>query len=154
MCLAAPPVGVDDIYPQAPTGPTVVPAGPGILKNDTVPCGSLVEIEVVSLPIYGTIKRISEDGAFTYEPTGTPTNDHFRYRISCGELSSVATVYLPAPPGEGVFSSLQGVGWPVLLLVATTLLPPASLPQPQASTTISVRLWGPAMALTPRVQLC
>lgn len=105
---AAAPVAVDDRYPQSSSGPTVVPGGSGILKNDSVPCATPTKVEVISGPSAGVINSIGIDGSFSYSPVGMPMNDQFRYRVTCpGGLSSEATVYLPAPPGERVNSALR-----------------------------------------------
>lgn len=100
LCTAAPPVAVDDLYPQSPGQPTQVPSGKGILQNDTVPCGSKVTVEVTSPPAHGTITAIADDGSFEYTPTGVQVDDQFSYEITCDGLTSEATVYLPAPPSE------------------------------------------------------
>lgn len=103
LCLfrhVAPPVAVNDRYPQTPGGPTSVP-GSGILKNDSVPCGSSVTVAVVSPPAHGTLTAIGDDGSFTYQPTGAQVDDQYTYEITCnGLVSNVAMVFLPAPPCE------------------------------------------------------
>lgn len=104
---AAPPVAVDDRYPQTPGGPTSIP-GAGILNNDSVPCGSSVTVAVVSSPAHGTLTAIADDGSFTYQPTGAQVDDQYTYEITCNGLTSnVATVYLPAPPCKWLGLSLS-----------------------------------------------
>ena len=100
VCLAAPPVATDDRYPQTLGGPTDVPI-PGILGNDSVPCGKDAVVAVVSPPMHGTLQDgiVGNDGSFKYEPSDPQMDDEFTYEITCNGLTSnIATVYLPAPP--------------------------------------------------------
>lgn len=62
--------------------------------------GSAATITVVSPPSHGNVS-LAHDGSFVYTAGGTPTNDQFTYEVICdGLTSNIATVYLPAPPGE------------------------------------------------------
>lgn len=82
MCLpAGPPVAVPDTFPQSLSGPTTVP-GPGVLTNDTVPCGTAATIKVISNPKSGTV-QMNNNGSFTYVPSGAPTADSFVYEVTC-----------------------------------------------------------------------
>lgn len=72
--------------------------GPGVLANDTVPCSSPT-ITVVTQPQHGSVS-VSNDGSFSYVPTGAPVSDQFVYDITCPDgQTSRGTVSLPAPPG-------------------------------------------------------
>lgn len=81
---------MDDIYPQNPDGPTDVP-GPGILTNDTVPCGAAVEVSLVSPPKHGEV-TLNVSGGFTYVPKGAPMFDMFTYEIYCPDFGLVSTL--------------------------------------------------------------
>lgn len=89
-------VAVDDTYPLAATGDTVIPAASGILANDNVPCGSAATITVVTPPAHGTLTAIARsakrraEGSFTYKPTGAPVADSFVYEVDCNGLMSRA----------------------------------------------------------------
>ena len=78
---AAPPVAVDDTFPQELSGPTVVPA-PGMLDNDEVPCGAQATIKLISGPTKGSV-ALNNDGSFTYTPKGSPADDQFVYQVTC-----------------------------------------------------------------------
>lgn len=81
-------------------------SGTGILQNDTVPCGSAVTVELVTDGKYGKV-TLGDDDGFQYEPAGDLTDDQFKYSITCEGLTSTATVYLPASPGDwGVATSV------------------------------------------------
>lgn len=56
---------MDDTYLQSPDGNTQI-FGPGILTNDSVPCGSAVEVELITPPKHGEVTALSADGGFTY----------------------------------------------------------------------------------------
>lgn len=92
------PEAVDDTYPQAPTGDTVVTAANGILKNDNVPCGPDATITVVTPPAHGTLTAIARkqqsrrraEGSFTYKPTGPALmDDSFVYEVNCNGLVGI-----------------------------------------------------------------
>ena len=95
---AARPLAVDDLYVQPLSGPTIVPA-PGVLSNDTIPCGANAVIRVTTSRSAGTVS-LNADGSFIYTPNGPPTADSFKYEIDCNGLVSEATVLLPARPGN------------------------------------------------------
>ena len=56
---------------------------PGLLANDSVPCGGAATVEVISPPAHGTIANdiVNDDGSFNY--TGTGVDDQFTYQVSC-----------------------------------------------------------------------
>lgn len=93
---------MDDTYPQPPTGPTYVP-GPGVLHNDTNPCGTAAVLTVVKQPKYGQVDLL-RSGGFNYNPSSKPNRaDYFIYQIECPNgLVSEAAVFLPGtlPPGS------------------------------------------------------
>lgn len=99
---------VDDSYTQSADGLPVDVFFPGILANDSVPCGSDAILSVVTVPKYGLLTSFTNDGSFSYTPATPPRDDSFVYEIECpGGITSRATVRLPAPPG--VFYSVCGL---------------------------------------------
>ena len=97
-CTAAAPLAVDDTFPQPPSGPTTVP-GPGVLPNDTIPCGTAAKLSVTKQPRHGRVERLLSSGGFTYDPydpSGPNQADYFTYQVECPNgLVSEATVFLP-----------------------------------------------------------
>jgi hypothetical protein len=77
----APPLAVNDVYPQPLTGPTTVP-GSGVLSNDTNPCGASAVVRLVSAPTNGSV-ALNSNGGFTYTPKGSTVDDSFVYEILC-----------------------------------------------------------------------
>ena len=69
--------------------------GPGILHNDTVPCGSAVQVEVITPPKHGKVEFISDDGSFTYVqvPSGD-TNTRQRNRQHSRQARAASPVPL------------------------------------------------------------
>lgn len=104
----APPLAQDDMLPQSPGGPTTTP-GPGVLTNDTVPCGSNAKLTVTSSPQHGTV-ALSNSGALVYTPSqpGQRIDDSFEYTVTCDGMQSTATVSLPGDRGLAprVFATL------------------------------------------------
>jgi len=79
---AAAPLAVDDTFVQSPEGPTIIP-GPGILANDTIPCGSAAKVRVTSGPQFGSV-LLNSNGGFRYNPSGSTLKaDFFQYEIEC-----------------------------------------------------------------------
>lgn len=71
---------MDDKFSQPESGPLIVP-GPGLLANDTVPCGSAATIRVTKQPKYGEV-TVQSTGGFVYDNHGTtPQPDFFSYEI-------------------------------------------------------------------------
>lgn len=71
--------------------------GPGVLGNDTIPCGSAAKLRVLTPPLYGQVMLYS-NGGLQYTPTSSTGRkaDQFQYEVECpGGLTTTATVYLP-----------------------------------------------------------
>lgn len=92
ISTAAPPLAVDDSFPQPKTGPTTIPTT-DILANDIVPssCASPV-IEVVDQPSSGSVTL--SGGQAVYTPNSFPNpntvSDAFTYSIDCGNGTPVS----------------------------------------------------------------
>lgn len=89
--FAAPPTAVDDLYLQPLGAPTII-TGPGILRNDTVPCGSAVLVMLTTSPLHGEVTALGDDGSFTYEPdlTAGQQADSFGYETKCPDTGLVS----------------------------------------------------------------
>lgn len=73
----------DDTYGQPATGPTIV-SGPGVLANDTIPCGGAV-VKVTRVPAYGDVMLQPTNGGFVYTPASSPSKaDWFTYEVCTG----------------------------------------------------------------------
>lgn len=114
---------MDDTYLQARDGNTQI-FGPGILTNDTVPCGSAVEVELVTPPKHGQVTALRGDGGFTYvQIPGSASNtrhsnrqsrqaqpraassgllvpDAFTYKITCPDTGLVSLMMHSMPGHE------------------------------------------------------
>ena len=92
-----PPVAVNDSYGAFTGIPLVVPAGTGILANDTDIDSSPLTVVAGSVtgPAHGTV-TVNPDGSFTYTATpGYTGPDSFTYKATDGSAASnVATVSL------------------------------------------------------------
>lgn len=82
-------MAVPDTYLQAPEGPTEV-TGPGILRNDSVPCGSAVQVSLVTPPRNGELTALGDDGSFSYQPAMPAQADSFTYEITCPDTGLVS----------------------------------------------------------------
>ena len=78
------PVARDDAFPQTLGGPTAVPP-PGLLGNDSVPCGPEVKIKLVNPPQFGTV-TINRNGGLVYTPGAQQRDDSLVYEINCNGL--------------------------------------------------------------------
>ncbi len=88
-----PPVAQNDSgYTTGPTVPLTVPAGSGVLANDTDPGGDSLTAILVSGPTSGSL-NLNSDGSFTYTPSGVAGTVTFTYKANDGAAdSNVATV--------------------------------------------------------------
>jgi VCBS repeat-containing protein len=88
-----PPAAVGDAYTALHDRPLVVPAGDGLLANDTDPDGDALTAVFDAGPAHGVV-TLNSDGSFTYSPaSGFTGMDSFTYEASDGQaLSAPATV--------------------------------------------------------------
>lgn len=84
---------VDDSYLTPDNRALEVAAAQGLLSNDRIAQGAVeVLVEVASQPTLGSI-TVQHDGSFRYQPSGSPGNDAFTYRLRVdGRRSLPATV--------------------------------------------------------------
>ena len=86
------PDAVDDAYAGIVAVPLIIPAGTGLLANDTDPNGDGLTATVDTPPGSGAL-ALAANGSFTYTPgllfSGV---DQFTYRVSDGDLATVGTV--------------------------------------------------------------
>lgn len=75
------PLAQDDTFPQTLGGPTTV-LTPGILGNDSIPCGTDAVVKVVSPPQFGSVS-ISRNGGLVYSPGLKQISDSFVYEVNC-----------------------------------------------------------------------
>ncbi|NUQ63376.1 MAG: tandem-95 repeat protein, partial [Pirellulales bacterium] len=89
------PAVTDDGYTIKEDTPLVVPAGRGVLVNDTDVDSGILTAHLVSNPAHGTLS-LSPDGRFAYTPvTGFHGADSFTYQANDGQAdSNGATVNL------------------------------------------------------------
>jgi hypothetical protein len=90
------PVAVDDAgYSTYENTALTVPAGTGVLANDTDADGDPLTAAITTPPSHGTV-TLDADGSFTYTPTaGWVGSDHFSYVANDGTVNSApATVHL------------------------------------------------------------
>lgn len=79
--LAAPPLAVDDAFPQPLTAPTTFTVQ-DVLRNDSVPCGNKAFVRVAEDPSFGTISI--KGLQITYNPSNAVNVlDSFTYTIEC-----------------------------------------------------------------------
>ncbi|MBL1173643.1 beta strand repeat-containing protein [Pantanalinema sp. GBBB05] len=91
----APPIANNNTYNTSNTAPLSIPAGTGVLTNDSDLEGSTLTATIVGNPTSGTV-TLNPDGSFVYTPnTGFTGTDNFTYRASDGfSNSNLATVLL------------------------------------------------------------
>lgn len=116
-CVNDAPVANNDAYATRAGTTLVVPAGAGLLANDTdidTPHASLMALPP-TVPAHGTVS-MAVDGGFTYAPdTGFTGIDSFAYIASDGSLRTTATVAInvdgtpPAVSGRAPASGASGV---------------------------------------------
>ncbi|QDU61339.1 Bifunctional hemolysin/adenylate cyclase precursor [Planctomycetes bacterium Pan216] len=99
------PIAVDDYYDTDEDTPLVIDRTVGLLVNDTIIPGTVVDL--VTTPHYGSID-INEDGTFIYTPnTNRYGEDSFTYRLFDGVLatntSTVTVSVTPTPDAPSVF---------------------------------------------------
>jgi len=89
------PVANNDSYTANKNNALTVPAGSGVLANDTDANGDSLSAVLIAGPAHGTL-ALSSNGAFTYTPAAGYTGpDSFQYQASDGALlSNTATVTL------------------------------------------------------------
>jgi VCBS repeat-containing protein len=86
------PTATPDNYSTSQNTTLVVPAGSGVLANDTDPSNLALTASIVSTTGHGTL-TLNSDGSFTYVPTnGYHGGDGFTYSASDGTLSSSTSV--------------------------------------------------------------
>ncbi|MFO0869322.1 MAG: Ig-like domain-containing protein [Pirellulales bacterium] len=86
--LNAAPVAVADSYAATLNTPLSVPAGSGVLANDTDANGNTLTASLISGPVHGTV-TLNANGSFTYTPTtGYTGSDSFSYQANDGALNS------------------------------------------------------------------
>ncbi len=82
----------DPGYSTGRTTPLTVPAGSGVLANDTDSDGDTLTAVLVSGPASGSV-TLNADGSFTYTPAGVAGTYTFTYKANDGAAdSNVATV--------------------------------------------------------------
>jgi VCBS repeat-containing protein len=93
------PVAANDPYTTAEDTPLVVPAGTGVLNNDTDVEGDPLTAVLVTGPAHGTL-AINADGSFTYTPNKDYNGpDSFTYKANDGtDNSNLATVSINVTP--------------------------------------------------------
>ena len=100
-----PPTALPDAYQVDGGEALVIPAGAGVLVNDSDADGDPLEARLVQDVAHGTLE-MAANGSFVYTPAaGFSGTDHFTYRASDGMLLSVlVTVHITveggAPPEE------------------------------------------------------
>jgi hypothetical protein len=121
-----PPVANPDAYSTAQDVALTVPAGSGLLANDSFPTGAVIDIDDLSGEVVAQF-----DGSFVYTPAaGFVGTKEFAYRMSDGSALSdwasvTITVAAPAAPATpGAPDTSAGEGLPTL---AYTGSGPASL---------------------------
>ena len=94
------PVANADAYTATAGSPLAVPAGTGVLANDTDPNGLPLSAVVATTPTHGTL-ALNPDGSFSYTPTaGFVGNDSFSYRATDSSgASAPVTVSITVAPG-------------------------------------------------------
>ena len=98
-----PPNAVNDSYATAFGHALAIPAGSGVLHNDSDIDGPALSASKVSGPSHGVVS-LQSDGSFTYTPTaGFSGKDTFDYKTTSGSLSDNATATITvAAPGATV----------------------------------------------------
>jgi VCBS repeat-containing protein len=96
---------VDDTYAASKSLILTVPAGTGVLANDSDPNGDALTVSLVSGPSHALLFSLSPDGSFSYTPILLYTGpDQFTYSVSDGLLTATATVTI----GVGNNSPIAG----------------------------------------------
>ncbi len=91
----------NDSYTVEEGGVLEVPAGGGVMQDDSDPDGNALIAVLFTGPANGTV-TLNEDGSFTYTPNeGFEGIDSFLYRVFDGELySSLAAVTIHVTPSD------------------------------------------------------
>ncbi|MGI0485065.1 beta strand repeat-containing protein [Pantanalinema rosaneae CENA516] len=91
----APPIANNNTYSTGNAAALSIPAGTGVLSNDSDLEGSVLTATIVDNPTSGTV-TLNPDGSFVYTPnTGFTGTDTFTYRANDGfSDSNLATVIL------------------------------------------------------------
>ncbi len=111
-----PPVAVDDAFVVSQGAVLAVPAGAGVLANDSDPDGGSMTAIMVTWPAHGTL-TCNADGSFTYTPSaGWSGADSFTYRASdtLNSLSNIATASINVTPVNRAPSFVRGANQTVL----------------------------------------
>lgn len=88
------PTAQNDSYTMPRNNTLPVPAGEGLLNNDSDPENSNLSITANSMPQHGQL-ALKSDGSFVYTPTADYVGaDSFTYTVSDGLLTDTATVNL------------------------------------------------------------
>jgi len=95
MLLSGNPVATNDTYTASNNGNTAIPAGYGVLANDTDPNHLPLTAMLTARPYYGSV-QLNSDGSFTYSCSNSyAPGDSFSYEAYNGtSYSNVATVML------------------------------------------------------------
>lgn len=94
-----PPKARDDYYQMSDESSGLVAGPPGILENDTDVDGDSLEVTDYTEPSHGSLGYVNGDGGFYYVPeAGFLGVDSFRYRVSDGTSTAMATVYIRIIP--------------------------------------------------------
>jgi uncharacterized repeat protein (TIGR01451 family) len=101
--LPGPPVAVSDAYTATVNTTLNVPAGSGVLDNDTVNAATITDYAATTAE--GGSVTLNADGSFSYTPDTdylSPPNDTFTYTLEnllgASTATVAITVYPPGPP--------------------------------------------------------
>ncbi len=107
---AVPPVAVGDPYDSTGNVGINVPAGSGVLANDTLNGGSISAFDAASSN-GGDVTMNTADGAFTYDPpAGFEGVDTFTYTLINGAGTSMGTVTVTVSDSIWFIDNSQGAG--------------------------------------------
>jgi hypothetical protein len=102
--VAIAPIARNDAYTTAEDTPITIPAGTGVLANDTLNAlnaGNVTVAFPTTTTQGGTVTLAANTGAFTYTPAaGFDGTDTFSYTLSNGFASSTATVTITVTPAQ------------------------------------------------------